>query len=134
MILKIIFRIQGVILIISGLAPIIALETWLQMNRMGDINQLVVGMSLDSLPVLGRGFGIMLIAMGVVVFLIPNWVGNNLRGPAIVAGLINTVFVLNIGYDINAGHIGGASTIVNLMLVLIFAIIFFIMGARHQNS
>ena len=86
MILKIIFRIQGVILIISGLAPIIALETWLQMNRMGDINQLVVGMSLDSLPVLGRGFGIMLIAMGVVVFLIPNWVGNNLRGPAYSGG------------------------------------------------
>ena len=72
MILKIIFRIQGVILIISGLAPIIALETWLQMNRMGDINQLVVGMSLDSLPVLGRGFGIMLISMGVIVFRIPN--------------------------------------------------------------
>ena len=134
MILKMIFRIQGVILIISGLAPIIALETWLQMNRMGDINQLVVGMSLDSLPVLGRGFGIMLIAMGVVVFLIPSWVGNNLRGPAIVAGLINTVFVLNIGYDINSGHIGGASTIVNLMLVTIFAIIFFVLGARHQNS
>ena len=134
MILKMIFRIQGVILIISGLAPIIALETWLQMNRMGDINQLVVGMSLDSLPVLGRGFGIMLIAMGVVVFLIPSWVGNNLRGPAIVAGLINTVFVLKIGYGINAGHIGGASTIVNLMLVIIFAIIFFVLRARHQNS
>ena len=134
MILKMIFRIQGVILIISGLAPIIALETWLQMNRMGDINQLVVGMSLDSLPVLGRGFGIMLIAMGVVVFLIPSGVGNNIRGPAIEAGLINTVFVLNIGYDFNAGHIGGASTIGNLMLVIIFAIIFFVMGARHQNS
>ena len=124
--LKTVFKIQGVILILSGLLPTISANSFLQLNEMVDINQ--------GMLVLARGFGIMLIAMGVVVFLIPNWVGNNLRGPAIVAGLINTVFVLNIGYDINAGHIGGASTIVNLMLVIIFAIIFFVLGARHQNS
>ena len=124
--LKAVFKIQGVILILSGLLPTISADSFLQMNEMADINQ--------GMLVLARGFGIMLVSMGVIVFRIPNWVGNHLREPAIVAGLINTAFVLHLGYDINAGHIGGASAMVNVIIVIVFAIIFFVLAARHQNS
>ena len=97
----------------------------------------ITSWGIEATPALltfNRGLSILQIAMGVIVFRVPAWVGNNLREPALIGGAINTAFVINVGYDINAGAISGAGATINLVLTIIFAILFFMMGARHKNS
>ena len=95
------------------------------------------GWGIEATPdllTLNRIIAISTLTMGVIVFRIPAWVGNNLREPALIGGAINTAWVINVGYNINVGATSGASVTINLVLVIIFAILFFVMGARHKNS
>jgi len=70
----------------------------------------------------------------VIVLRIPAWVGNNLRVPALIGGVINTAWVINVGYDINVGAISGTGVTINPFLVIIFAILFFVMGEIYLNT
>ena len=123
--LKVIFMVQGAILIIFGLWGLFDGESALS------------GWGWEATPELltiNRGFSLSQLVLGVIVIRIPAWVGNNLKEPALIGGAINTAFLITILYDLNADAINGAGVIVNLVLCVIFAILFFVMGARHTNS
>ena len=123
--LKVIFMVQGAILIIFGLWGLFDGESALS------------GWGWEATPELltiNRGFSLSQLVLGVIVIRIPAWVGNNLKEPALIGGAINTAFLITILYDLNADAINGAGVIVNLVLCIIFAILFFVMGARHTNS
>ena len=125
MTLKVIFMVQGAILIIFGLWGLFDGESALS------------GWGWEATPELltiNRGFSLSQLVLGVIVIRIPAWVGNNLKEPALIGGAINTAFLITILYDLNADAINGAGVIVNLVLCIIFAILFFVMGARHTNS
>ena len=122
--LKVIFMVQGAILIIFGLWGLFDGESALS------------GWGWEATPELltiNRGFSLSQLVLGVIVIRIPAWVGNNLKEPALIGGAINTTFLITILYDLNADAINGAGVIVNLVLCIIFAILFFVMGARHKN-
>jgi hypothetical protein len=70
----------------------------------------------------------------VIAFRIPSWAGNNLREPAFIGGAINTAFLINIWYDLSADAISGTGVMINLILCIVFAILFFVIGAKHKNS
>ena len=123
--LKALFMVQGALLIILGLLGLLAGENTIS------------GWGIEVTPdllTLNRIIAISTLTMGVIVFRIPAWVGNNLREPALIGGAINTAWVINVGYNINVGATSGAGVTINLVLVIIFAILFFVMGARHKNS
>ena len=81
MILKVLFMVQGSLLIILGLLGILAGDSALS------------GWGLEVTPdllMLNRGLSISTLTMGVIVVRIPAWVGNNLKEPALIGGAINT--------------------------------------------
>ena len=123
--LKALFMAQGALLIILGLLGLVAGES--------SISGLGIEVTPDLLT-LNRVVAISTLTMGVIVFRIPAWAGNNLREPALIGGAINTVCIINLVYDMNVGATSGTGVIVNLVLVIVFAILFFVMGARHKNS
>jgi len=117
--------IQGVILIILALWGLF----W------GESSVSSVGWEVTpDLLTLNRGFCICQLVLGVLSFRIPAWVGNNLKEPALVSGAINTAFIINLVYDLNADAISSGGAIINLVLTILFAVLFFVMGARHKNS
>jgi hypothetical protein len=123
--LKAVFLVQGSLPVILGLFGLLAGES------------AISGWGIEATPdllTLNRIIAISTLTMGVIVFRIPAWVGNNLREPALIGGAINTAWVINVGYDINVGAMSGAGVTINLVLVIVFAILFFVMGARHKNS
>ena len=123
--LKALFMVQGALLIILGLLGLLAGENTIS------------GWGIEATPdllTLNRIIAISTLTMGVIVFRIPAWAGNNLREPALIGGAINTVWIINLVYDMNVGATSGTGVIVNLVLVIVFAILFFVMGARHKNS
>ena len=123
--LKALFMAQGALLIILGLLGLVAGES--------SISGLGIEVTPDLLT-LNRVVAISTLTMGVIVFRIPAWAGNNLREPALIGGAINTAWGINVVYDLNVGATSGTGVIVNLVLVIVFAILFFVMGARHKNS
>ena len=123
--LKALFMAQGALLIILGLMGLVAGES--------SISGLGIEVTPDLLT-LNRVVAISTLTMGVIVFRIPAWAGNNIREPALIGGAINTAWVINVVYNMNEGATSGASVTINLVLVIIFAILFFVMGARHKNS
>lgn len=123
--LKVMFMVQGAILVIFGLWGLFDGESALS------------GWGWEATPELltfNRGFSISQLVLGVIAFRIPAWAGNNLREPALIGGAINTAFLINIWHDLNVEAISGTGVTINLVLCIIFAILFFVMGARHQNS
>ena len=123
--LKALFMAQGALLIILGLLGLVAGES--------SISGLGIEVTPDLLT-LNRVVAISTLTMGVIVFRIPAWAGNNLREPALIGGAINTAWIINLVYDMNVEATSGTGVIVNLVLVIVFAILFFVMGARHKNS
>ena len=123
--LKALFMAQGALLIILGLLGLVAGES--------SISGLGIEVTPDLLT-LNRVVAISTLTMGVIVFRIPAWAGNNLREPALIGGAINTVWIINLVYDMNVVATSVTGVIVNLVLVIVFAILFFVMGARHKNS
>ena len=123
--LKALFMAQGALLIILGLLGLVAGES--------SISGLGIEVTPDLLT-LNRVVAISTLTMGVIVFRIPAWAGNNLREPALIGGAINTAWIINVGYNINVGATSGTGVTINLVLVIVFAILFFVMGARHKNS
>ena len=119
------FMAQGALLIILGLLGLVAGES--------SISGLGMEVTPDLLT-LNRVVAISTLTMGVIVFRIPALAGNNLREPALIGGAINTAWIINLVYDINVEATSGTGVIVNLVLVIVFAILFFVMGARHKNS
>ena len=116
---------QGALLIILGLFGLLAGEN------------AISGWGIEVTPdllTLNRIIAISTLTTGVIVFRIPAWAGNNLREPALIGGAINTAWVINVGYNMNVGATSGVGVTINLVLVIVFAILFFVMGARHKNS
>ncbi|MBO68333.1 MAG: hypothetical protein CL398_08465 [Acidiferrobacteraceae bacterium] len=123
--IKVLFWIQGALLIILG--------GWGMLDGDSALSSFGWESTRETLT-LNRGFSLSQLVLGVIAVRIPTWVGNNLKEPALIGGAINTAFLVNILYDLNSDFISGSGAIINLILTIIFAILFFVMGARHKSS
>ena len=125
MIIKVLFWVQGALLIILG--------GWGMLDGESALSSFGWEATRESLT-MNRGFSLSQLVLGVIAVRIPAWVGNNLKEPALIGGAINTAFLINIFYDLNSDLIVGSGATINLVLTIIFAILFFVMGARHKSS
>jgi len=122
--IKVLFWVQGALLIILG--------GWGMVDGEGALSSFGWEATRETLT-MNRGFSLSQLILGVIAVRIPAWVGNNLKEPALIGGAINTAFLINISYDLNSALISGSGAIINLVLTIIFAILFFVMGARHTK-
>jgi len=125
MIIKVLFWVQGALLIILG--------GWGMLDGESALSSFGWEATRETLT-MNRGFSLSQLVLGVIAVRIPAWVGNNLKEPALIGGAINTAFLINIFYDLNSDLIVGSGATINLVLTIIFAILFFVMGARHKSS
>jgi|TARA_B100001964_G_scaffold128429_1_gene142010 hypothetical protein len=124
MTLGMIFRISGIILFINGLSmfftPGMAIEMY--------------GMTIaEDMIVLVRGLGLSFAGTGILVFMLPSWIDSKLAAAGILAGLTQLAWFCHLGYDLYTDNISGTPAIINLLLTAIFAILFFVMSAKHSK-
>jgi|TARA_B110000263_G_C15207944_1_gene463823 alkylhydroperoxidase family enzyme len=79
---------------------------------------------------LNREFAISRPTVGVTRLRIRTQAGDNPEEPALIGDAINTAFTVNASLDIYAAAISGSGGTVNVVLTIIFAILFFAMSAR----
>jgi hypothetical protein len=79
---------------------------------------------------LKREFAISRPTVGVTGLRSPTRTRDNPEEPALIGDAINTAFTVNASLDIYAAAISGSGGTVNVVLTIIFAILFFAMGAR----
>tara|TARA_B100000686_G_C16360566_1_gene747497 strand:+ start:308 stop:685 length:378 start_codon:yes stop_codon:yes gene_type:complete len=123
--IKILFWVQGALLIVLGLWGIIDGE--------GAITGFGWEATSEALTQ-NKAFSLSQLVLGVIAMRIPSWVENKLKEPALVGAVINIVFLINIIYDLNTDAISGTGATINLILTIIFAILFLIFGIRHKNN
>ena len=74
------------------------------------------------------------LVLGIIAVRIPSWVEAKLKEPALVGAAINIIFLINIVSDLNADAISGAGVTINLVLTIVFAILFLVFGVRYKNT
>ena len=74
------------------------------------------------------------LVLGIIAVRIPSWVETKLKEPALVGAAINIIFLINIVSDLNADAISGTGVTINLVLTIIFAILFLVFGVRYKNT
>ena len=123
--IKVLFWIQGTLLIILGL--------WGMLDGENALSNFGWEATPDALT-MNRAFSLSQLVLGVIAVRIPNWVSNKLKEPALIGGAINAAYLINIIYDLNTDAISGAGATINLILTIVFGVLFFVFGTRHKNS
>ena len=123
--IKILFWVQGALLIVLGLWGLI------------DGEGAIAGFGWEATSevlTLNRAFSLSQLVLGIIAVRIPSWVETKLKEPALVGAAINIIFLINIVSDLNADAISGTGVTINLVLTIIFAILFLVFGVRYKNT
>ena len=123
--IKILFWVQGALLIVLGLWGLI------------DGEGAIAGFGWEATSevlTLNRAFSLSQLVLGIIAVRIPSWVETKLKEPALVGAAINIIFLINIVSDLNADAISGTDVTINLVLTIIFAILFLVFGVRYKNT
>lgn len=112
---KLLFRIDGIILLINGFAAAFTSKLFLE----------GAGMTLDADGLTtAQAFGAALITTGITVFRIPSFVGK-MREAIDTVILGHLTFVILIGVHLMNGQAEGPTPLINLALNLLFIILYF---------
>ena len=123
--IKILFWVQGALLIVLGL--------WGLIDGEGAIAGFGWEATSEVLTLI-RAFSLSQLVLGIIAVRIPSWVETKLKEPALVGAAINIIFLINIVSDLNADAISGTGVTINLVLTIIFAILFLVFGVRYKNT
>ena len=123
--IKILFWVQGALLIVLGLWGLIDGEGAIAGFRWEATSEVLT---------LNRAFSLSQLVLGIIAVRIPSWVETKLKEPALVGAAINIIFLINIVSDLNADAISGTGVTINLVLTIIFAILFLVFGVRYKNT
>ena len=122
--LALVFRISGVLLILNGISMFFTPGMAVGMYGWEESGPLIVVI---------RALGVSFLATGVLALMLPVWIESKLASAGMLWGVINLAWVAHIGYDLWAANISGATAVINLILTIILAILFFVMSVRHSN-
>ena len=113
---NLLFRIDGIILLINGVMAAFFSELFLE----------GAGMTLNADGITtAQAFGAALITIGITVFRIPSFVGNMTEAITTVI-LGHLTFVILIGVHLMNGQAEGPTPIINLVLNFIFITLYLI--------
>ena len=112
---KLLFRLDGIILLINGFGAAFASKLFSE----------GAGITLDANGLtIAQAFGAALIALGIIVFKIPSFVGK-MKETIETVILVHLTFVILIGFHLMNGQAEGPTPLINLAFNLLFIILYF---------
>ena len=120
--LKLVFRIAAIILVINGLGSLFATSMFFEMAN------LTISPSLITL---GQFIGVTMLFLALVQWRIPDIAGDAISSLGQLWGVGFAMWFLIVGYHIMTGAASGATAYVNIALMAILAVLFFM---KSKNS
>ena len=114
--LRTIFKVQGIILAINGLAGIFAGTAFFS----------AAGWEVTAdMLTLGQIFGLTLLIIGIWAWRIPDTLGDSVKSMGMLYALGGALWTLMIIYHVATGAAGGLTAYVNLVITAVFAVLFY---------
>jgi len=121
--LKLIFRISAVIALINGLGSLFATSMFFEMAN------LTISPSLITL---GQFIGVTMLFLALVQWRIPDIAGDAISSLGQLWGVGFAMWFLIVGYHIMTGAASGATAYVNIALMAILAVLFFMQSRKTE--
>ena len=121
--LKLIFRISAVIALINGVGSLFMTSTFFEMAN------LTIS---PSLVTLGQFIGVMMLFLALVQWRIPDIAGDATTSLGQLFGIGYAMWFLIVGYHIMTGAASGATAYVNIVIMAILAIMFFMQSRKTE--
>ena len=119
--LKLVFRIFAVIQFINAIGFALLSTAFLEMAGF---------IVTDSLITLSQALGTALLGFGIIAWRSLDIAGDSLPAYGQVFGIVNTLFVILIGYHILSDQISGPTAYGNLIATIILAGLFFMQSKK----
>ena len=114
--LRTIFKVQGIILAINGLAGIF----------LGTAFFSAAGWEITAdMLTLGQIFGLTLLIIGIWAWRIPDALGESVKSMGMLYSLGGALWTLMIIYHVATGAAGGPTAYVNLVITAVFAVLLY---------
>jgi len=121
--LKLVFRITAVIALINGLGSLFATSTFFEMANMTITPALITA---------GQFIGVTFLFLALVQWRIPDIAGDAISSLGQLWGVGFTMWFLIVGYHIMTGAASGATAYVNIALMAILAVLFFMQSRKTE--
>ncbi len=123
--LKMVFRIAAVISAINGLGLLFMTSTFFTMAN------LTVSPSLITV---GQFTGVTVLFLALLGWRIPDIAGDAFSSLGQLFGIGYAMWFLIIGYHILTGQAGGATAYINIVLIAILGILFFMQSRKSESE
>ena len=121
--LKLVFRIAAVISAINGLGMLLMTSTFIAMANITPTPDLIT---------LGQFMGVTFLFLALVEWRIPDIAGDAVSSLGQLFAIGFGMWFLIVGYHIMTGAASGATAYVNIVLMAIFAILFFMQSRKTE--
>ena len=121
--LKMVFRIAAVISAINGLGMLLMTSTFIAMANITPTPDLIT---------LGQFMGVTFLFLALVEWRIPDIAGDAVSSLGQLFGIGYAMWFLIVGYHIMTGAASGATAYVNIALMVILAVLFFMQSRKTE--
>ena len=121
--LKMVFRIAAVISAINGLGMLLMTSTFIAMANITPTPDLIT---------LGQFMGVTFLFLALVEWRIPDIAGDAVSSLGQLFGIGYAMWFLIVGYHIMTGAASGATAYVNIALMAILAVLFFMQSRKTE--
>ena len=121
--LKMVFRIAAVISAINGLGMLLMTSTFIAMANITPTPDLIT---------LGQFMGVTFLFLALVEWRIPDIAGDAVSSLGQLFAIGFGMWFLIVGYHIMTGRAGGATAYVNIALIAILAVLFFMQSRKTE--
>ena len=121
--LKLVFRIAAVILVINGLGLLLMTSTFITMANITPTPDLIT---------FGQFMGVTFLFLALLAWRIPDIAGDALSSLGQLFGIGYAMWFLIVGYHIMTGAASGATAYVNIALMVILAVLFFMQSRKTE--
>ena len=121
--LKLVFRIAAVILVINGLGMLLMTSTFITMANITPTPDLIT---------LGQFMGVTFLFLALVEWRIPDIAGDAVSSLGQLFAIGFGMWFLIVGYHIMTGAASGATAYVNIALMAILAVLFFMQSSKTE--
>ena len=121
--LKLVFRIAAVILVINGLGMLLMTSTFITMANITPTPDLIT---------FGQFMGVTFLFLALLAWRIPDIAGDAVSSLGQLFGIGYAMWFLIVGYHIMTGAASGATAYVNIALMAILAVLFFMRSRKTE--
>ena len=121
--LKLVFRIAAVILVINGLGMLLMTSTFITMANITPTPDLIT---------FGQFMGVTFLFLALLAWRIPDIAGDAVSSLGQLFGIGYALWFLIVGYHIMTDAASGATAYVNIALMAILAVLFFMQSRKTE--